>query len=674
MKWYLVLLVLICSKYQIQAQNKILMFVAQEDTYYSEYIVMFKALQDAGYIVDVRSVSPSLQASTYMIPNNTTIDATAATLPGGSYGQFTAQYMEYFGAPWDSNLNNISSFIPTDGSILQVSDMNEYVALVVVGGTGALSYIVDGNYSTQGVGMRTISADSVRMVAEKLNALAIQALSQGKPILGQCHGAAVPAYWRYPVPVNALPAGLGNSILNGNNATGFPEAATAPSLASLGINYRELDPVVVSTPHNSVPHNGNGDYKIITTRDWYPQTVAHAARTLINIIESYPSTSVMSQNTKVLILHGGAVNNASCLYTNRSNDIPCNYGSEMENLPADYLDLVSLLNADSSLDEYNFTVSDVHLTSSLPFDNTDFCAIYQYLMNYNVVLWYKHWSTGVTVALQNAIVAFADNGGGVVSLHHGLYNDLDPGGLNKNILVNQLFNAESAMNTWSANRTTYNLMSTNYGHFVSSYGITNHLNSQTAPGPWSTNNLPIAANTGYSYYQRISLFDEIYNNMAFVGSPSFGRNLNNITPLFSNNLTPTGQCHTAGFMKKFDQNLDSIFGKIVYLQTGETKANYVITHPYGQTIRNAMIWAKNVSQIPFPKVYYANNTNSGTWHQSANWSPSRIPLACDQVIIPSRQTPYDVILSGGNSTVRSVSAGTNANIIIHPPYELIIKE
>src|SRR5690606_10883972 len=156
------------------------MFVAHENAYYSEYIVMYSALTDAGYFVDVRSAKQNQNASTYMIPANTTIDATAATLPGGSYAQFTAQYLAYFGQAWNAAFNATPTDISTQGSLLDIPDMDDYMALIVVGGTGAQAYNVDGIYSSQGSGQRLVPADSVRQIAEKLNALAIEALASGK--------------------------------------------------------------------------------------------------------------------------------------------------------------------------------------------------------------------------------------------------------------------------------------------------------------------------------------------------------------------------------------------------------------------------------------------------------------------------------------------------------------
>ena len=90
---------LICSIFlskSVLSQEKVLLFVSHEETYYSEYIVALKAFEAAGYVVDVRS-STSQAASTYMIPVSTTIEETANTLPGSSYADFTTQFQANFG-------------------------------------------------------------------------------------------------------------------------------------------------------------------------------------------------------------------------------------------------------------------------------------------------------------------------------------------------------------------------------------------------------------------------------------------------------------------------------------------------------------------------------------------------------------------------------------------------
>lgn len=569
----------------VNPATTILMFVSHDSTYYSEYIVMRKALEASGYTVDVRS-SAIGQALLYMVPANTTIDATAATLPGGSYTQFTQQFQNMFGTAWDAAVNSYTTLVNVDGRIQDVPNMNNYRALVVVGGKGALHYRIDGVYGAQINGARQVSGADVQSAAEKLNQLALDALSNGKPVMAQCHGASIPVFWRIPGTSGPGKEALGYSLLKGQSASGFPEAATDTTLSLRDVTLRANDRVTISNPHSSFNDNGNGDAKIITTRDWYPQTVAHAARTLLNILQSHPSVSAMSTSTSVLILHGGAVDAGNCSPSNRANDVPCNHGTGV-NLPADYTDLQNLLNADSPNDNYTFQVTSLNLTGSLPFNNTNSTEVLNHLNQFDVVIFFKHWSTGVTTALQNAMVSYADGGGSILALHHGLYNDID-GSLNKNIIVNQLFGAESSQSGWSASLTNYHLFSTNYGHFISTYGISPS-NATQAPASWS-NPLPSAASASYSFYHNLDIYDELYNNMTFVAGQTFGRGVNQITPIFSNDLNIPSQAHTSGFVKRFNPNGDASEGKLAFFIGGERKESVNISHRYGQVIRNALIW------------------------------------------------------------------------------------
>jgi hypothetical protein len=135
------------------ANKKILMFISHEDVYYSEYIVLQKAIEASGYTVDVRSAATST-SSFYMPPAGTDIEATANTLPNSSYADFTAQFNTLFGSVWSSQWNAMPSKVSVDGRLQDVADMSGYAALVVVGGTGINDYRVDGSYNTQGTGNR----------------------------------------------------------------------------------------------------------------------------------------------------------------------------------------------------------------------------------------------------------------------------------------------------------------------------------------------------------------------------------------------------------------------------------------------------------------------------------------------------------------------------------------
>ncbi|MBN8694373.1 MAG: T9SS type A sorting domain-containing protein [Bacteroidetes bacterium] len=630
-KWCTIILINISFILNGQTNN-ILMFVSHEDTYYSEYIVMLRALQAAGYTVDVRSAS-TMSFSTYMLPSGTDIVATANTLPGSSYSQFTSQFQNLFGSVWNTSWDPTpTNYIGTNGRIQDVVDMSNYDALVVAGGTGILEYRLDGTYNSQGAGPRLISSATVQAAAQKLNDLAVNALINGKPVLGQCHGASLPVFWRVPATSGPGAESLGFSILKNTLAAGYPDAATAPAYATLSVILRPDDKVTVATPHTSLPHNGNGDFKIITSRDWYPQTVAHAARTLLNILQSYPNKTQREQNLNVLILHGGALDSLNCSPGNLANDIPCNYGST-PNFPADYTFIQNLFNGNSAYDNYSLTVNQLNLTGTLPYTPTSSVSIYNYLNQYDVVVFYKHWSTGISNELQNALRTYADNGGGILALHHGLYNHIN-GANNKNILVNQIFGVESAMATWSGALANYNLFSTNYGHFISTYGI-DYNTPLLAPSAWTTNTLFPVANNTFSYLQRFGVYDEIYNNMSFVSGQTFGRGVNQINPIFSNDAVPASQCHTSGFVKLFNPTADASVGRVAFFQTGERRENFMLNTRFGQVVRNAIVWLANgtgnvstgiesMSSNNLPILLYPNPAKETITIESENLTPDMV--------------------------------------------------
>jgi hypothetical protein len=384
---------------------------------------------------------------------------------------------------------------------------------------------------------------------------------------------------------------LGFSILRNSFATGYPEPQTATTWSSLSINLRAEERVTVASPHSSLNHNRRATSKIITTRDWYPQTVAYAARTLLNILESYPSHFQLQSNKTVLILHGGAVDSLNCAATNRNNDIPCNHGVG-SNLPADFRHLQQALTRKSANDSFLFTVTSLNISgTSLPFTPTNTASILAYLQPFDVVIFFKHWSTNVTTNLQQALVQYVDNGGGLLGIHHALYNDSINTSFNKNIIRDQLFGVESSSNTWSGvSLLTYPLFQTDYGHFISTYGIQNHTSLPAAPTSWTGNPLPLSANVSFATYTNFQLFDELYNNMQWRSGVVFGRRINQTTPLFSNGQTPASINHTSGFTRLFNQNLDNNIGKVVYLQPGERRENYDSAQAFTQVIRNALAW------------------------------------------------------------------------------------
>ncbi len=591
------LLVLFLIFHNSLSAQTVLMFVPHEETYYSEYIVMRSALEQSGYIVDVRSANDQ-DFAIYM--DYADLAAAANDYYGGDYNQFLNQYDDVFGQEWSAALNEIPASATVNGSIIDVIDMENYAGLVVVGGFGALDYRVDGEYESQGEGDREISAQEMEQASEKLNDLAILALSQNKPVMAQCHGSSLPAYWRVPGTFGEGIEEIGFSILKGQEATGFPDNETPEYLEELDITYKINDRVTISDPYGGLFGDERGKGLILTTRDWYPQTVAHAAKTFINILETYPDETRQVNVVKTLVLHGGALDEENCENTNKSNDVPCNYGEEENDLPADYTHLMNVLdlNAEGE-DHFIFENSELDITqASLPFSSSIKSEIDSYFQDFDVIIFYKHWSTGLTDQILQALVDFADNGGGLIALHHGLFNDVD-GDQTKNILTN-LFGAESALNEWSGTLGSYNLFSMNHGHFISSYLI-DYPTASEYPEFW-VDNLPVpSSNFNYSFLPTIEVYDEIYDNMVFLNS-NFGNGVNEINPLFSNDLADAEESHVSGFTRLIDIDGGETIGKLVYLQIGERRENYEPDAAYSQMVRNAVLWSapiKSEQEITF---------------------------------------------------------------------------
>lgn len=534
---------------------RILMFVPYTFTWWAEYKVACEGYRARGYDVDIRSSGTGF-ATSYQTDGD--VQSSAGTLAGSSYAAFQADFATSFGAAWDGAWNTPAD-IPLAGRIQDVPSLAGYAALSIIGGIGAVDYRYDGSY---------VDSD-VQAAAERLNALMNEAVQMGMPVLAECHAAALPVFARVPGTAGQAPApdGLGTSLLRNRTATGFPGGDSAAVCASFGVTYLGDRRAVVET--------------VVTTRDWYPQTVAHGARTLLTRLASYPAPAQLTPSTSVLILHGGP------------NDIPANYGTVPASLiPVDYLDLQSLLSANSPTDPFTFTVSDVDLDGAVPFNVNDSASALAYFSAFDVVLVFKHWTSGFGAPIQAALRDYADQGGGLVAIHHAMYNH-DTGMSNRNILCRDVFGVESHSSTWGArnpNNGPYGFMNLNHGHFVSTYGVTFNAASMTPPGGFPA--APAAPNPCAGGYPALSLTDEIYTNTTFTGTPVFGDGVGQINLLFANDYTAfPGQIHTAGFTKRFNPAGDASVGRLVFLQPGERVENFQAGHPYGQIVRNALIWA-----------------------------------------------------------------------------------
>lgn len=111
--------------------------------------------------------------------------------------------------------------------------MDNYDGLLIAGGTGIMEYRIDGSYTSQGTGTRLVSSTDIQAAAEKLNDLAIDALTKEKTVLAQCHGASLPVNWRIPGTSGPGAEALGFSLLKNNQATGYLEAQTPGNPSSV---------------------------------------------------------------------------------------------------------------------------------------------------------------------------------------------------------------------------------------------------------------------------------------------------------------------------------------------------------------------------------------------------------------------------------------------------------
>jgi putative intracellular protease/amidase len=563
----------------------LLMFVPKNYTYWSEYVVMRAALEALCYQVDVRSSSSGL-AHAYMVGD-------VASDVGGQYPAFVERFEQQFGQPWNAALNPPQSDIAVNGSIATVSDMSQYEALIIVGGSGALAYRYDGSYAAlahPADAARQVSAGEVLLGAEHLNRLAIDALSRGKPVLAECHGATLMGFFRGD--------GAAQPLLASRVATGFPDdgspSGTAAVFASVGATYRGNDTVIVESPNpQSFPGAASATSLVLTSRDWHPSTVSQAARTLANVLDTYPYVIGNSPGPiRVLLMHGGALNASNCSVSNQSNDVPCNHTWRTDlpaedRLPADYTHLRALLLDDSPNDTFVLDVTDVNmLAGQLPYNANDQASVLNYLSGFDVVLQFKHWGSGMTAAVQAALSTYAQTGGGIVALHHGLYND---GGKNT---FTALFGAQATNGGWSVYYNPYTLISVSGGHFVTQYGITwPQAQSALASGP---SGIPRSVTFSAGAYPGFTFTDEIYETMGYSSPVNFGRGLNQIIPLLTNDRTSAaGQLFTSGFVRQVGSAGNA--GRLVYLQPGERRANYHVTQPYGQMIRNAVVYASGWS-------------------------------------------------------------------------------
>jgi putative intracellular protease/amidase len=519
------------------------------------------------------------------------------------WGQFAGLFATNFGVAWDNSWT-AAAMIPLNGRIQDIADLSEYDALVIPGGRGAIAYRYDGSYADlapqDAPGTHVTTAAEVQAAAEKLNDLINEALATGKPVLAQCHAAPLAAFVRRDGTAGSGHDGLGISVLAGQRATGshLGDGTTAADYATLGISYLANEKVVLDGPE--APHyGGHGRDMLLTSRDWFAETVAYATKTLDNMLTSYPSPAERTAAVSVLVFGG---------------DEPAHY---LPQEPARYTDLVALLN--DPTDGLNIAAVGTNNPADMTLAN---------LQNYDVLLYFRHDT--ISHAGHEAIEAYVAGGGGVVGIHHAIYNHLGQ----KQTLI-ELFGGELPQQAQLNNELWLvyageenHLLNVNLGHFVSSYGV--HLmagepdftDEFVSPLGIPNANLDGDGTRGY-YHLTIPANDELYTGNRFNDGVTFGNGQNEINRLFANDRlvggSPNpnnGHYDAWGWTKLYD------LGRIVYLQPGETADRSLAQPAYAQVIKNGVIWASLGGE-----EVVATATPSPTPNATATATPMASPTA-----------------------------------------------
>lgn len=579
------------------------------------------------------------------------VDASLST----TWGQFTSLFSTNFGTAWNAAWTTQQN-IPLSGRIQDVADLSQYDALVIPGGRGAVAYQYDGSYANlspqDAPGTHVTTAAEVQAAAEKINALINEALTNGKLVAAQCHGAPLAAFARRTGTAGSGFDGLGLSVLNGGFASGYPlgDGTVASDYANLGITYLADEKLVLDGP-DSPHYSGNGRDMILTSRDWFAETVAYLAATVDNILDTYPTPAERTATINVLVFGG---------------DEPTNYWPQE---PARYTDIVTLLN--NANDGLNIVATGTSNVNDITLAN---------LQNYDVLLYFRH--DAISNTAQQAIVDYVAGGGGLVGLHHAIYNQ----GGQKQTLID-LFGAQLPV-TAQLNNELYlvysgesnHLLNVNFGNYVSTYGVHLLPGDPTSTAEYTTpNGIPntnLDADGAHGYYHfTIPANDELYTGNVFNPGVTFGEGVNQINRIFSNDRTVggspnpnNGHYDAWGWTKLYNTGAGAT-GRIVYLQPGETADRTLADPAYAQVIRNGVVWASLGGTDPAPvgptvvsiDRASANSTSAASVNYSVVFSENVTGVdLSDFALVPSGVVGASITNVSGSDANYTVTVNTGS--------------
>ncbi len=258
---------------------------------------------------------------------------------------------------------------------------------------------------------------------------------------------------------------------------------------------------------------------------------------------------------------------------------------------------------------------------------------------YDVLLYFAHRipnagpdSVGRQAAFTAAVEQFLEDGGGVVSFHHGSYQTAGKEGMQALI-----GGAASGAVVWNTTQ-GQNVIAVAPQHFVACNGV-------DSTGSVAYSDLPRGVPAGtYPFFNNTP--DERY--LVFELLPAAGQ----IEVLFGSNYVQNGSTHLLGFThRRADWQ-----GVVVAYQPGEYQPNALdVDGPNFQVMANAILWAAH--RVPRDGVLLHVDRGPGTGEVTLDW------YGCPLSFTVYRSTDPSAVVAAGNA----LGSTTGSQWIDTPP-------
>lgn len=475
--------------------KRLLIFIPYENYNHTQLSTLTQQLSSAGYTIDTVSSTPGVAHA-----DNQQHTATVPTTTSPTHGAITPGHT-------------------TIATITSDTFANSYDGLILIGGIGAPTYFYDGLYTqTTLLGRETIAS-----AATAINNLVQTVLEEKLLLAGIGNGTGLIAYCREPGTTGTGANNLGTSILAGQLVTAdTTDTILTDNLTNLNIT------ILTTTPHGNaepivITGPGHTPHHILTVRDDSNTTLTYAARTFLNMLQTYPNPATSNTFRRVLVFGG---------------DTPQRY-----NIPPHLLAtedaIANMLTNVHELPIEAIATSDEHLVNTalaLPRNTED---------TFDALIYLRKYATGNQTTLNETIRSYVQQGGMLIVLHQGLYNDA---GLKGNLTTLSgligLIGGEIP-DTTSNEETIYPgphyFLNTNLGHYISTHNVaTATLKTYTNTSHTTIGNANTVTN---SYFTHTINPDELLTSIQVNPSAQ-------TTPLFANNYLgktiPIGWTRTVG--------------------------------------------------------------------------------------------------------------------------------